>query len=273
MRRQSAGQELLISVAIILVIAVVNLTSGRMLGAMSNTFVSGALNKLLLSILAMAGAIILKRTWILRSDPALLKKNWLCALPEMIFWVLQVFVIVASKTAVSVGAFSVILFLLQMFFVGFNEEVQFRGILLNSFYRLFGEDSVGHVVLATLCGGACFGAVHLLNAVKPEISLGSAALQALGACAAGVFYGAIYFRTGKCLWYLIAVHAIHDALIFVMSGRLSGMGTEAAIDQLARNNSVWTFVAQSLFFLLVGLFLLRRKKVEPLLEDRNANCA
>ena len=121
-------------------------------------------------------------------------------------------------------------------------------------------------ILGAVCAGICFGSIHLLNALKPGISLGSAASQACGAAGAGIFFCAVYFRTGKCLWYSILVHALHDAMIFVVSGRLSGLGTNAVINDMGLENTVWSTLLQALIYAAIGLFLLRKRKVEPLLK-------
>ena len=50
----------------------------------------------------------------------------------------------------------------------------------------FGEDTVGHVILAVVCAGLCFGALHLTNALRPGVSLSNAAIQALSAIGGGI---------------------------------------------------------------------------------------
>ena len=57
-------------------------------------------------------------------------------------------------------------------------------------------------------------------------------------------------------------------MIFVVSGRLSGLGTNAVINDMGLENTVWSTLLQAMIYAAIGLFLLRKRKVEPLLKRK-----
>ena len=85
-----------------------------------------------------------------------------------------------------------------------------------------------------------------------------------------LFYGAIYFRTGKNLWYNMLIHGFHDALAFLMQGGLSGADSSAVISGSSQGSGILGVIIQFVLYGGVGLFLLRKKKVEPLLKKTEA---
>ena len=118
-----------------------------------------------------------------------------------------------------------------------------------------------------VCGGIGFGAVHLTKALRPGVEFRSAATQAFVAVASGLLFCAIYFRTGKNLWYNMLLHALNDALSFIQSGALSGADSDAVISgSVQSGNTELVFAGQFVFYVAMTFFVLRRKKVEPLLK-------
>lgn len=235
------------------------------LAGIQDEFLFDFLRELVFGVAALLSAVILKKTSIYRSDPALLKKGWTSGLLLLVFYVFQLVMLVVERSRYSVGATDLVFFALEMFLIGFAEETLFRGLIQNAFHELFGEDTVGHVRLAIICSGILFGLAHLVNGLNPEIGFTNAAMQALGVCGMGVVFCAVYYRTGKCLWYLIVLHALNDAVVEASSGRFSGMDQSTVIATTSGESPLRTLITGVLFFAF-ALFLLRRKKVEPLLN-------
>lgn len=260
-------RNLLVTILVILAIFAITRFTGKIFDGLENTYLVDFLLKLKSVVLAVIGALIVKKMWIYkRFDTGLLKKSWLGAFPEMVIVFLTLFNVILYKKTITARPIDVTLLVLEMICVGIHEETLFRGMLQNAFHELFGEDSVKHVILAVVCAGVIFGLVHLSNALSPDISFSSAAVQAASACGAGIFYGALYFRTGKNLWYNVLLHGVHDFCIFYVQGALSGASTSAVITQSSQGNGVLQTLGQAAVFGLFGLFLLRKKKVEPLLK-------
>lgn len=259
--------NLLLTILVVSAAFTVNFLTGDVFNGIADAYLVGFLLKLKAGALSVLGAVLLKKTWIYRRfDLEHLKCGWTAGIPELLFTLLPMFALLANRRDITAGPDGILFFVLEMICVGINEETLFRGLLQNAFHEFFGEDTRAHVTHAVVCAGLCFGAIHLTNALKPGISPGAAAIQALNACGAGIFFGAVYFRTGKNLWYNVLIHALHDVVAFIAQGALSGVDSSAVISQASQKNSVPGVVVQAAAYTAVGLFLLRRKKVEPLLE-------
>ncbi len=64
------------------------------------------------------------------------------------------------------------------------------------------------------------------------------------------------------------LHTLHDTVTFIQTGGLSGADSDAVISGSVQNgNSGLLFFGQFVFFVAMTLFVLRRKKVEPLLKN------
>ena len=265
-------RNLLLTFLVVIGIVIVNRLTGKIFDGLANTYLAEFLNEIKATALGVLGAFILKKMWIYRRfDPVLFKKGWTAAIPLLLLLLLGTASVLKSKPSITAGPADILYFVLMMVCVGIFEETVFRGLLQNAFHEFFGEDTVGHVLLAVVCGGFCFGAVHLTNATRPGVSFSDAVIQALVAVGAGMLFCAIYFRTGKNLWYNMLLHALNDALSFIQSGGLSGANSDAVISGSVQNgNSGLLFFGQFVFYVAMTFFVLRRKKVEPLLKKTEA---
>ena len=64
------------------------------------------------------------------------------------------------------------------------------------------------------------------------------------------------------------LHALNDTVSFIQSGGLSGADSDAVISgSVQSGNTELVFAGQFVFYVAVTLFVLRRKKVEPLLKN------
>lgn len=135
-------------------------------------------------------------------------------------------------------------------FIGFFEELIFRGGLLNSFLALFNKYKNGPI-LAILASSVLFAIVHLMN-------LGwqgywDTINQVISAVPAGVFFAVIYYKT-KNLLIPVLLHAIIDTTdIFFKLYIDEHVGIMHGLD--------WTTVAFSGMFLAVSWWIWKRKTV------------
>lgn len=261
-------RNLLLTILVVVAVFMFNRYTGKLYDGIKNQYLSEALSELQFAAVAVLGAVILKKMWIYsRFDPALFKKGWTAGIPQLLVTLLPAFSFLVNKPSITAEPVEIFLFALMMICVGIYEETLFRGLLQNGFHEFFGEDTVGHVLLAVVCAGACFGAIHLSNALRPGVDFRSAVIQAFVAVGAGMFFGAIYFRTGRNLWYNILLHALHDSISFIGSGGLSGANSDAVISGAVQNgSSELLFAGQFVFYIVMTLLVLRKKKVEPLLK-------
>ncbi|MBR3202200.1 MAG: hypothetical protein IKF60_01295, partial [Solobacterium sp.] len=75
-------------------------------------------------------------------------------------------------------------------------------------------------------------------------------------------------RTGKNLWFNILLHGLYDLAGMIVYGRFSGVPLSAMVSPSVSPQS---FARQTLIYmalyLLPTLFILRPKKIQPLLSD------
>lgn len=253
-------------IAIIISFAVYKVLGQLVKDTLSNLYVANFAGQLIFAIPVFFAVILLKKTEIYRSDPKKLKASWTAGIMFLIISLLSVVRIISNGIRITAGPLEILLFLMQMFLVGYCEETLYRGLLQNALHRYLGERSLSSVRIAVFIAGTLFGVSHLLNALHPGIGFATAAVQSVGAAAMGWCMCAVYYRTGKCLWFLIALHALNDAVLMIEQGILAG-ASEAEVLVGSTGTGLVRVVVPVLFYGLIALFLLRRKKLEPLIQD------
>ena len=239
--------------------------------AVSDSFLSNFLAQLVFAILVLSSVLLIRQTALFRCDASLLKKGWLSAgllIASILYFGLTDIPIILEATATPAQWLCL---LGQAVLIGFCEEVLFRGLIQRAIHRRLGEDSFGSVFLAIVLSGMIFGCAHLLNVDRGN-GLLPAVFQAGVNAFAGMFYGAVYFRTGKNIWYMMALHGLYDLTLLISEGRASGQELNNILNYgggaLTGKVVLIGILAWGAVYLLPTLFILRRKKLEPLLESR-----
>lgn len=239
--------------------------TGRMIGRfVENTFLVGFLTQLLFAVYATVGVCLTGRTDVYRAERHCMKEGWKSAGFLIALMLFYSFFVILSIFSITASAREVLLLIGQMILVGYTEELLFRGLLQRAFHRQFGEKTRKAVLLAIVLAGVVFGLAHLGN-----VTAGIAPLvivqQAVVNIFAGMYYCAIYFRTGKTLWYVALLHALYDLIGVVFSGRLNGLDITDVIGGTGSPN-ILTILIFGTCYLAATLIALRPKKIEPLLR-------
>ncbi len=216
--------------------------------------------------------VLLGKTSILHAEPEHLRRGWTSAGFAI---VLIIFIFIsgfAKLLSADVTILQAVFFLGHVLLIGFCEEVLFRGIVQNALHRWFGEDTPEHVLRAVVISGLIFGLAHLSNAMNPRISWLAAFKQALVTAFAGMYYGAIYFRTGKNIGFIILLHALYDAAGMISGGWLSGEGLSAILNRAQDVPAAGVLLWVVLYSAAI-LIVLRPKKVMPLLKQKRSGLA
>lgn len=148
------------------------------------------------------------------------------------------------------SAWNIFVFTLDMFLVGFAEEVFLRGIVLNLLVDRFSKTRKG-VMGAVLISSISFGLAHFVNLLA-GVGLESVCVQVIQASILGVILAAIYLRSNN-IWITIILHALTDWAslmgvgIFGQGDLVDGIGT------ISRYNLI------SVPILLIPCFVLLRK--------------
>lgn len=164
------------------------------------------------------------------------------------------------STLKHIGIVNSVLFTVNMLFVGMNEEIWMRGLILNALIRKYGESYKG-IWKSLLISALIFGAIHIPNLffMNPLTLL----VQVVNAAAGGILFGAIYIKS-RNLWAGITIHAIVDWCSLFIGNCFRG--TESIISMDMTLPQAFAIIALgSLPPILISLLLLRKTK-EPHLE-------
>ena len=148
-----------------------------------------------------------------------LKEGLLFSLPIILYWIITAIGMSIEKTFAFKGISVAIIATSVM--AGCIEEISFRHGLMSTILR--NENQENNYVKICLISAIVFGVIHLLNAVVGA-NLVSTLVQVLGAGCLGVFFAALFLRTGNILPSII-VHTVHD--IYAIS--VSSSATESGL--------------------------------------------
>ena len=165
----------------------------------------------------------------------------------------------STSTVQPVGM--ICIYTLTMFLVGLNEEVIVRGVVLNLLLDRFTNSRKG-VLWAIILSSLIFGCCHIPN-VMAGIPFKSVLIQTVQATLMGIVFAAIYLRSGN-IWICIIAHAAVDFAGLMASGVFGNGGMTDMIGNLSIVNLVVTVP----LFLIPGIVLLRKNKLEEIVRKR-----
>ena len=120
-----------------------------------------------------------------------------------------------NGTALNLNAAGTICYIVCMLFVGYVEEVIFRGFLFNA----LAKDSVKSAIIVS---SITFGLGHLLNLVNGSgAELTENLFQVTGAIALGYLFVVLFYRGGSLLPCIISHSAINVTSVFANETGLS----------------------------------------------------
>ena len=129
----------------------------------------------------------------------------------LLLWFPGLYLLAFASVAIHLGlppAGTIFWVFVNTLFVGFSEELMFRGVLLVALRRVM------PLWPAILLSCLLFGSVHILNALTTGQMLDSA-VQAVTAMMSGLLFAAIVLRTGSLL-PAIVLHALWDFSTFLL---------------------------------------------------------
>ena len=135
------------------------------------------------------------------------------------------------------GTLETVLFILSMCFVGFLEEVIFRGLLFKAM-------SKSSLLAAIIVSSLTFGAGHIVNLLMGAPVL-ETLLQLVYASAIGFFFTAVFIKTGSILPCIISHIIVNATSAFALTPSVTGL--------------VLIALLQTVLGVTGGLWLLRKK--------------
>ena len=224
----------------------------------SNYWVLRFVHQLIEAIIGLALIFIYRKQKALRCSAEGLKEGLICGaawLTMLLIALADLFLNQMTDSGLKfISWWEIALLILQCALIGLFEEGVFRGIATELSFELFGTDTKKNAKLAIAFTSFLFGAVHLVNALQPEVSLKAAALQGFAAFGCGLVYGAIYYRSDRSIWPCVIFHAIQDFAAFIASGALRGVTQEEAI-----GNTGITQAVSSILFIIWFCYLMREQ--------------
>ncbi len=153
---------------------------------------------------------------------------------------------------------------LLVFFVGIYEELLCRGWLLNSFVRTHNK-KYSQVILSVILSALIFGSMHIVNALVGQ-SLFETCMQILQATAMGFFLGGVYYRT-KNIYSVMFLHGFFDFAVMIGEMNMLRDCTNGAVTHGIFVYQTLSSLFISLMYICWGICVLRRDKVDPLLDE------
>lgn len=211
-------------------------------------------------LLSIAALFILKKGKILKFRTEGFKEGMAAGVLILVLVALNILRFIFNGQPVTLSALNIVLFLIDMVFIGVMEEVLFRGILQDALHDFFGCASYKNVLKAVISSSIIFGLAHYMN-MFAGVSFKAASIQVLSVILLGTLFGAIYYRAGRNIWVTIILHSLLDLGSFLSSGVLNGVSEAASINDYS--------FAKFMFFpiyIIVIIWVLRKEKIKTLPE-------
>ena len=137
-----------------------------------------------------------------------------------------------------------VFFVISMIFVGFLEEIIFRGFLFTAM-------SKDNVKIAILVSSVTFGMGHIVNLINGSgANVFSNLLQVVYATAVGFLFTIIFYKS-KSLWPCIITHSLVNALSAISNNGILNSSVEIII------TLIWSFI--SIFY---AIYIIKIEDVE-----------
>ncbi len=154
-----------------------------------------------------------------------------------------------------ISAGNMLLFTINMLFVGVNEEIWMRSFILNGLIRKYGDDKKG-CWKAIIISALIFGAIHIPNIFfMNPITL---CVQVINAASAGVLFGVIFIKS-RNIWAGILVHALVDWCSLFVGNCFIGADTVLSME-MTMGQAVSIILLGSMPPIVIACFLMRVKK-------------
>ena len=162
----------------------------------------------------------------------------------------------------SLNLSNVITWILFCISSGIYEEFLCRGWVLNEFVEQYGKTR-GQVITSIFISSLIFGVMHISNIWIGGQTVVETIFQIVQATAAGVLFGSIYYRS-KNIWSVVFLHSFYDFTI--MLGSVNALKDCHSVNETFTVSSIVFTITISLIYLLYSAIILRKSKVNHLIE-------
>lgn len=152
-----------------------------------------------------------------------------------------------------ISIFNTILFTINMLFVGINEEVWMRGLVLNGLMKKYEKSSIWKPIIIS---SLIFGLVHLPNIffVEPLTLL----IQVVNAMCGGILFATIFIKS-KNIFSVIVIHALTDWISLFVASCFIGANSALSMS-INLGQALFMIAGGSLPPIIISMILLRKYK-------------
>lgn len=180
-------------------------------------------------------------------------KGLLLGIPFIIIGIASVFFSnsgIDLKSLKHISLFNTLLFTINMIFVGINEEIWMRGLILNGLIKKYKTNSIWKPIIIS---SLIFGLVHLANIIFVEpLTL---IVQIINAMCGGVLFATIFIKS-KNLYSVIIIHALTDWISLFIANCFIGANSALSMN-INLIQALLMILGGSLPPILISIFLLK----------------
>lgn len=155
-------------------------------------------------------------------------------------------------------AFAIIGYLAMNLAIAFNEEVVFRGIILNTMRKVWdGQSKV--IPKAVFLSSLLFGLKHIINLITYPNQIVITIAQIVFAGMAGIYLAAVYVRSQN-IWVVILIHFLEDTAVTIME-LFSTQAANSSIADITITQALLMILIQ-IPYVWVGVLMLKENKVK-----------
>lgn len=152
-----------------------------------------------------------------------------------------------------ISIFNTILFTINMLFVGINEEIWMRSLVLNGLMKKYEKNSIWKPIIIS---SLIFGLVHLPNIffVEPLTLL----IQVINAMCGGILFATIFIKS-KNIFSVIIIHALTDWISLFIASCFIGANSALSMS-INLGQALFMIAGGSLPPIIISMILLRKYK-------------
>ena len=152
-----------------------------------------------------------------------------------------------------ISIFNTILFTINMLFVGINEEIWMRSLVLNGLMKKYEKNSIWKPIIIS---SLIFGLVHLPNIffVEPLTLL----IQVINAMCGGILFATIFIKS-KNIFSVIVIHALTDWISLFIASCFIGANSALSMS-INLGQALFMIVGGSLPPIIISMIWLRKYK-------------
>ena len=147
------------------------------------------------------------------------------------------------------------------FTIGLTEELLVRGWVLSRFFKKYSTQRK-EVYLSIIFSALIFGGMHITNIWNGGQTISQTLIQVLFASAAGIFFGAAYFRS-RNIFGVAFVHAFYDFSLLIRDINNLRDCTNFTVSSITRYQ-LFLAVCNSLILIISAIIIMRKSKTDPL---------